>query len=114
MLSFVEWAELDEVLTAQQRKKRGIQMKRNRAKLRRGRKRARQRVAGTGVLQRRAKRQARRDVFRKLTRGKNPSDVNPAFRRAIELRVKKKQGLIGRKTKQLVRVKKREDVARRR
>ena len=46
MLSFVEWAELDEVLTAQQRKKRGIQMKRNRAKLRRGRKRARQRVAG--------------------------------------------------------------------
>ncbi len=114
MLSFVEWEELDEVLTAQQRKKRGIQMKRNRAKLRRGRKRARKRVAGLGILQKRAKRQARREVFRKLTSGKNPSDVNPAFRRAIELRVQKKQGLIKRKTKQLVRTKRKEDVARRR
>jgi len=114
MLSFVEWSELNEVLNAQQRRKRGIQMKRNRAKLQRGRKRARSKVASMGVLRKRATRQARRQVFKKYSKGKNPSDVNPAFRRALEMKVQKKKGLIKRKVRKLMPVKKKQDIARRR
>lgn len=116
MLSFKEWSDtdqLDEVLSAQQRRKRAIQLKRNRAKLRRGRKRSRVRVAGSGVLKRRAVRQARRDLFKRFSKGKNPSQVNPALRRALEIKVNQKKGMLKRKVKKLMPAKRKADIARR-
>ena len=117
MLSFNEWVEevepLDEVLSAQQRRKRAIQMKRSKQKIKIGARKARARVASSKVLKRRAERQARRDVFKRFSKGKAPSQVNPALRRAIEMKVNKKKGLIKRKVRKLLPQKKKADIGRR-
>jgi len=105
-------SELQEVLTVAQRRKRGIIMKRNKAKLRVGRRKASRRIADKGRLDKRARRQARNTVAKRLTKGKNKRDLSPARKAEIERRLSKMSGIVGRVQKRVLPVVRRRDRSR--
>jgi len=84
----------DEALSMQQRRARSRLMKRIRAKLKMGRKRASRRTANIGVLKKRSNKQARNLIFKKLSKGKSRSELAPARRQEIEKRLDKMKGRI--------------------
>jgi hypothetical protein len=69
-------------------------LKRIRNKLKIGRKRAMMRTANPQVLKKRANKQARNLIFKKLTKGKTRSELPPARRAEIEKRLDKMKGRI--------------------
>lgn len=71
-------------------------MKKIKAKLKLGRKRAMAKTANMGRLKKRANKAARLQFFKKLTKGQSPSDVSPARRIEIEKRLDKMKGRIQR------------------
>ena len=86
---FAEGEELSEVLNVAQRRKRAIIAKRNKAKMKRGREKASRRIADKGRLEGRAKRQARSDLTKKLTKGVAKADLSPQRKAEIERRLQK-------------------------
>jgi len=84
----------DEALSMQQRRARSRLMKRIRAKLKMGRKRASRRTANIGVLKKRSNKQARNLIFKKLSKGKSRSELAPARRQEIEKRLDRMKGRI--------------------
>lgn len=84
----------DEALSMQQRRARSRLMKRIRAKLKIGRKRASKRTANIGVLKKRSNKQARNLIFKKLSKGKSRSELAPARRQEIEKRLDRMKGRI--------------------
>ncbi len=84
-------ADVDEALTLQQRMKRSRMMKRMKSRIKLGRDRARRKMADKGKLQRRAMRQARDQVVRKITKDIPKSELSFARKQEIEKRMDKPQ-----------------------
>ena len=78
-----------EALDASQRRKLAMRMKRNKARIAMGRKRAERKTANMDTLKKRAKRQARIQFAKKLTKGIPKGDLTVARRKEIEKRLDK-------------------------
>ena len=82
-------AEIDEALTQSQRRAKGRQMKRMASRIKLGRSKAMKRIAGPEVIKKRAQKAARLTMFKKITKGKSPSEIPFAKRAEIEKRLDK-------------------------
>lgn len=81
----------DEALDMAQRRKRAIIMKRNKSKIRQGRKRSERRVASMDKLKKRARKQARNLILKKLIKDTPKSELSTARKRELEKRLEKPQ-----------------------
>jgi len=81
--------EVDEALTLQQRMKRSRMMKKMKSRIKIGRDRARRRMADKKKLQKRAMRQARDKIVRKITKDIPKSELSFARKQEIEKRMEK-------------------------
>lgn len=88
MKNFKEFLET-EALSVQQRRKRAISMRKNKAKLAMGRRRQANKLADKGRLMKRAQKHARDQFARKLTKGIAKSELTPARKAEIEKRLDK-------------------------
>lgn len=79
----------DEALDMQQRRKRSISMKRNKAKVAMGRRRAERKVANLEKLKLRARKHARNMLAKKLTKDIPKADLSSARKKEIEKRLEK-------------------------
>lgn len=79
----------DEALDMKQRRQRAIAMRRNKSKIRMGRKRAERRVASMDKLKKRARRQARNTILQKLLKDVPKSELSNARKKEIEKRLEK-------------------------
>jgi hypothetical protein len=79
--------DVEEVLSHAQRIKAGLRMKKMSKRIGMARKRAMKRTPTMDTFKKRANRQARRDMFKTLTRGQNKGDVSIAKRADIEKRL---------------------------
>lgn len=95
---------LTEVLNIQQRRKRGIMMRRYKTKIARGRKIASKKMAGMAKLKKRSQRRAIQLVRKRLagTRGANYRNLTPADKMAIDKRVSQKKAFIQKIAKRLM------------
>jgi len=84
-----ENAEIDETLTTTQRLQRKRQMRKNKAKIALGRERAKRRTAAPKTIEKRAIKQARTSIFKKLTRGIPKDELTYQRRQEIEKRLEK-------------------------
>ena len=80
---------MDEALTLQQRQKRARIMKRLKSRIKIGRERQKRKMADKGRLQKRAVKQARNQLVKKITKGKSKKDLSFARRQEIEKRLEK-------------------------
>jgi thiamine kinase-like enzyme len=92
----------DEALTTQQRLKKARQMKKLAPKIALGRKRAARKMANMETLKKRAKKQARNMIAKKLTKGVSKGDLNMARRMEIEKRLEKMKPKIDKLAKKLL------------
>lgn len=83
-----------EALSLQGRRALARAMKRNKAKIKMGRKRAAQKTATQGKIVNRAQRQARNILFKKITKGMSRGDLSPARRKEIEKKVAMMKGKV--------------------
>lgn len=79
--------ETVEALTLQQRMAKARQLKRMKAKIKIGRERAKRKMADKKKLEGRARKQARTFILKKLTKGKNKSELSFARRAELEKRM---------------------------
>ena len=109
-----EDSEFDEALSVQGRRKLSRSMKRRKSQLKLARKRARRRLAKTDVLKKRARRGSRAAMAKKLTQGKNKSELSVAKKKEIERRLSTDtwQSRIGYLQKRLLPVKRRQEFSR--
>jgi len=92
--------ETDEALDFQQRRARGRSMKKNKAKIAMGRRRAAKKTASQDVLKKRARKGAINQLFKKFAKGTSRSDLPASRRQEIEKRIEKmksKVNMIARK-----------------
>ena len=82
-------SELEEALTLIQRIRRGRALKRIKAKIQRGARLARRRVANLATLTKRARRAARNLIIQKITKGVSKGDLPFARRQELERRLEK-------------------------
>lgn len=94
--------ELEEVLDIQTRMKMKASMRKNKAKIALGRRKAARRMADAGKLKKRARRQARKAVLDKILKGKNKGELSYGARASIEKRVNKRAAMIQRMAKKLL------------
>jgi hypothetical protein len=85
--SMKEEVELDEALNAQQRRLRALQMKRMKSKIELGKERAARRFADKDRLMTRARRQARSQLFKRITKGQSKDELTYQRRQEIEKRL---------------------------
>lgn len=92
----------------------GRVLKRNKAKIMMGRKKAARKMADQGTLERRAKKQALGDIKKKILKGKSYNDLSSAAKNALADRLSKPamKTRIARISKKLVKDKRKEDRAR--
>ena len=93
---------LEEVLTIQQRMKKKQVMRRSKAKIAMGRKRAARKMASQEVLKGRAKKQARNLIVKKILKNRNKADLSYGSRAALEKMVAKRKGAIDRIARKLL------------
>ena len=94
--------DLSEALTSAQRMKRRQAMKKAKAKIQMGRRRAARRKPTRDVYKKRSERAARNLIFKKLAGGKGKADMSYAARLAIEKRMKGKAAAIKKLAKKLL------------
>lgn len=94
--------ELEEVLDIQTRMKMKASMRKNKAKIRMGQRRAKRKMADLGRLKKRAQRQARTAILNKILKGKDKSELSYGARAAAEKRVNAKAALIQRLARKLL------------
>lgn len=82
-----EVEEIDEALNPAQRRQRAIQMRRLKSKIKMGRERAKKRFADPKRLMNRARKQARAQIFKKLSKDIPKSEMNLSRRQEIEKRM---------------------------
>lgn len=80
---------IDEALNVQQRMKRAISLRKNKAKLAMGRRRNASRIADKDRLLKRANRKARGLILKRLTKGIDKSELSPARKAELEKRLDK-------------------------
>jgi len=98
----LEEKEKAEALDPQQRMKLKQAIRRNKAKIKLGREKAKRRMASPEVLQKRANKQARNILLKKLLKNKDKADMSYSQRASIEKQLAKKQSAIKRIAKQLL------------
>jgi hypothetical protein len=98
----VESTDMQEALNVQQRMKLKQSMRRNKAKIAMGRKRAARKLASPEKLQKRAEKAARTAMVKKILKDKDKSDLSYAARKGIEDRLAKKKGQIKTLAKKLL------------
>ena len=86
--------EVDEALDFAARLKKSRQMKKYSARLKLGKKRAMAKTANNERLKKRSYKQARLQFFKKLSKGKAPSELTPMKRAEIEKRLDKMKARI--------------------
>jgi hypothetical protein len=79
-----------------------MDMRKNKNKLKIGRSRAMKRVANPERIKKRAKKQAMRDIYKKLAKGVPKSDMTPAKKAELERRVSKMKPRVSRMMKKLM------------
>jgi hypothetical protein len=94
--------ELGEVLDVQARIKKKAQLRKNKAKIKLGKRKMAKRVADKERLQKRARRQARAAVLDKILKGKSKGDLSYGARASFEKRVNQKASLINRLARKLL------------
>lgn len=106
---FVEYVESDddldnvnEALTLQQRMKAKQTFRKNKAKIAMGRKKAEKRVATPEKLKKRARKQARRELEKKLLKDKSKDDLSYAARTELEKKIDKRAAAIDRIARKLL------------
>jgi len=92
----------DEALNMQQRMKLARSLKKNKAKIAIGRKRAARKVASMDVLKKRANKQARMTIMKKITKGVEKGDLSMGRRASIEKRLDKMKPKIQKLAKKLL------------
>lgn len=114
MLSFKQF--VGEALSATQRRKLAMKMKKNKTRIALGRKRAERKVASKEVLQKRARRQARKAMVSKITKGQDKGDMSIARKKEIEKRLEKPavQARIERQARKLMKTIRRQEIDRKR
>jgi hypothetical protein len=90
-----ESLEEEDGLTIAGRRALGRAAKRRKARLKLARKRSERKTAQIDTLKKRATKQVRNQLFKKLTKGKARTDVSPARRKSIEKRLSRMQTRIG-------------------
>jgi hypothetical protein len=101
--------EIDEVMTPAQRMKMKAAMRKNKAKIALGRKKAARKLATADQLKGRAQKQAKNILIKKMTKDKDKSELSLTQRGEIERRLKKKKGAIDKLAKKLFRKVKEKD-----
>jgi len=91
-----------EALTVQQRLARARSLRKNRAKIAIGRKRAARKFASMDVLKKRARKAARKAIYKKITKGIDKSDLSVARRAEIEKKLDKMGPRIDRIAKKML------------
>jgi len=91
-----------EALTVQQRLKKARQMKKLAPKIALGRKRAAKKIANIETLKKRAKKQARNVVLKKLTKDIPKDELSFARRQELEKKLDQKKGVVDRIAKKLL------------
>ena len=96
MNTFAEYVieSLDEAATMQQRLKMKQAFKKNKGKIALGKKKAAKKLASKETLLKRATKQARDAIVKKLTKGKGKGELSFAQRASIEKKVDKKKAAI--------------------
>lgn len=97
-----EEVEVDEALNLAQRRRRAMQFRKSKGKIKIGRERAENRVASNDRLMKRARKHARDLLVKKLTKGKSKDELDYARREAIEKRVDKMKNKIDLLAKKLM------------
>ena len=103
--------KLDEAATMQQRLKMKAAFRKNKSKIALGRKKASKKLADKDTLMKRATKQAKDAIIKKLTKGKGKGELSFAQRGAIEKKVDKKQAAIKKIAKKLLPAVKKADKA---
>ena len=98
----VEEESTDEALSMKSRMKRSRDMKRNKNKLSMARKRMMKRVANPARIKKRARKQARDMIYKKLTKGIPRSELTPARKRELEKRIDKMKPRVNRLTRKIM------------
>jgi thiamine kinase-like enzyme len=109
-----EEVELQAALNIQQRLKKARQMKKLAPKIAIGRARAARKIANMDTLKKRAKKQARNMLAKKLTKGVGKADLNMARRMEIEKRLDKMKPKIDKLAKKLLPKVRKQELARKR
>ena len=100
---FIEVIESpDEALDMSQRLKMARTFKKNKAKIALGRKRAERRVASPEKLKKRAMKQARMTILKKITKGVDKGELSMSRRQSIEKRLDKMKPKIQKLAKKLL------------
>lgn len=94
--------ELEEILDIQTRIKMKQSMRKNKAKIALGRRRAERRIAGTEKLKKRAQRQARKAVMDKILKNRTKDELSYGARGAVEKQVNRRATVIARMAKKLL------------
>jgi hypothetical protein len=94
--------DVNEALSFTQRRAKARVMKRIKAKLKMGQRKAKARTADLPRLKKRAKKQALNTLFKKFSKGKSRADIAPARRAEIEKRIKKMGSKVDRIAKKLL------------
>lgn len=92
----------NEALTNAQRIKAKATFRKNKSKIKRGREKAKRKLATPDKLLKRAQKAARKEVEKKLLKGKSKSDLSFSARQGLEKKVDKKKGVIKRVAKKLL------------
>ena len=100
--NLAEAQEVDEVLSHAQRIKASLRMKKMSKRIKIARDRAMKRTPTMKVVKSRAARQARRDMFKKMTRGQDKGDVAIAKRADIEKRLDRMKPRLQRMAQKLI------------
>lgn len=112
---YIELTETpNEALTLQQRMKLARSLKKNKAKIAMGRKRAARKIASMDVLKKRAMKQARNTIAKKLTKGVDKSELSMARKSSIEKRLDKIKPKIAKLAKKLLPKVRKQELARKR
>jgi len=102
LIRFKEFIKVDEALDMSQRRARARSLKKNKAKIAMGRRRAARKTANPEKLEKRARRQAIGQMFTRLSKGKSKEEVPFTRRQEIEKRIEKMKPKIDRITKKLL------------
>lgn len=119
MLKFREFVEnydeLDErAWTPAQRRRAKVMMKKNKAKLAIGKKRLKFKIADKKRLDKRAQRQARKDIGKKISKGRAKTDLSAAQKGSLEKRLDKIAGRITNLGKRMRKDKRKQELQRKR
>ena len=98
----VEEESTDEAFSMSSRMKRARDMRKNKNKLKIARKRMMKRVANPARIRKRARKQARDMIYKKLTKGIPRSELTPARKRELEKRIDKMKPRVNRLTRKIM------------